>query len=110
MFGKNGLTTLSFLLLKGNMSSCWQIIPEDLKRETSRFLHRKYFEVVMRELCLVTTLIRIGNPDPEETEFSIVIYRHVPRWAWITPSRKKPRIRNILFERKRCSGKMASLP
>jgi len=96
--------------LKGNMS-CWSLVPEDLKREISRFLHKKYLDVVMVELVSSTECISFYGYNQYETKLAVVCYCYVPRWVWIYPDfYNKLNTHNILFERKRCSGKMQSLP
>ena len=38
--------------------SLFSLLPEDLKRETSRYLHKKYYEIVLDELIVMTMFIK----------------------------------------------------
>jgi len=88
-------------------------LPNDLKKEVARYLHKKYFDVVLDELLLVTEYVSFYEHNRYATKITLISfgnsYNIRSRWIWSVPYSDDP-IRNILFERKRCSGKMASLP
>ena len=89
----------------------FSVFPEDLKKETLTYLHKKYYDVVLDELLLVTEWVRLSEHNALEVKFTIINIDHIPRWVRVVvPLFKTMSIRNILNERKRKSGKMASIP
>ena len=56
------------------------MFPEDLKREVSRYLHKKYYEVVLEELVLMTQNITLYL-DLLHTDYPVVFVARKERFS-----------------------------
>jgi len=87
------------------------LLPEDLKREVLRFLHKRYFDVVLDELFLVTERLKDIPLSAENCDIAILLLYQAPRWAYIyRMGDRRGAVYNILKLRKGREGKMASVP
>jgi hypothetical protein len=108
--------------------SFYLLLPEDLKRELGKWLHRLYFAVVLDELKLMTVSIHKECYRPAwweggngmvtsftESNYrnspinSVFIELYRPRWG-ICVHDSYPGIDNISEYKRRNAGKMATLP
>ena len=88
------------------------IFPEDLRKEVSRFLHKKCFDVVLEELLLVTERLVDIPIFTKNCEITLLLIHRTPRWAYLyrVSDGYERNIYNILKLKKKREGKMQSLP
>ena len=101
--------------------TCYEILPHDLAREISRYLHKSYYDVVLIELKEMTRLVPncfdnyhlLIHTAGERHTLSLIPYTIIvndyciciPRWAfWPVPSTY------VFLSKKHFEGKMSSMP
>jgi hypothetical protein len=104
------------------MQDYLNLLPEDLKRELGKWLHRLYFAVVLDELKLMTGPVTesldkvqfsnqpLSYPYYISPCYSYVDQCNILRWQVYQQVNNERRIDNTNEMKKRVSGKMARLP